>query len=85
MNRFASGSCGIACRCAGSKLRSTHDDGRHHVGLGPCVFCRDRCLRLRVRASLEGLAMAFDYTIAALVTVVLLVYLTYALLRPERF
>lgn len=27
----------------------------------------------------------FDYAIAALVTVVLLVYLTCALLRPERF
>ena len=29
--------------------------------------------------------MLFDYSLAALVTVGLLVYLTYALLRPERF
>jgi K+-transporting ATPase KdpF subunit len=29
--------------------------------------------------------MGFDYALAAIVTVVLLVYLTYALLRPERF
>jgi K+-transporting ATPase KdpF subunit len=29
--------------------------------------------------------MIFDYSIAALVTVGLLFYLTYALLRPERF
>ena len=29
--------------------------------------------------------MGFDYAIAAVVTVGLLVYLTYALLRPERF
>ncbi|MBN8962746.1 MAG: K(+)-transporting ATPase subunit F [Rhizobiales bacterium] len=29
--------------------------------------------------------MAFDYTLAAAVTVGLLIYLTYALLRPERF
>jgi K+-transporting ATPase KdpF subunit len=29
--------------------------------------------------------MIFDYTLAAIVTVGLLVYLTYALLRPERF
>jgi K+-transporting ATPase KdpF subunit len=29
--------------------------------------------------------MAFDYSLAALVTMGLLVYLTYALLRPERF
>ncbi|MDQ8727720.1 K(+)-transporting ATPase subunit F [Bradyrhizobium sp. LHD-71] len=29
--------------------------------------------------------MGFDYALAAIVTVGLLVYLTYALLRPERF
>ena len=29
--------------------------------------------------------MTFDYTLAALVTAGLLLYLTYALLRPERF
>jgi len=29
--------------------------------------------------------MIFDYSLAALVTVGLLVYLTYALLKPEQF
>lgn len=29
--------------------------------------------------------MTFDYALAALVTVGLLIYLTYALVRPERF
>jgi K+-transporting ATPase KdpF subunit len=29
--------------------------------------------------------MLFDYSLAAVVTAGLLVYLTYALLRPERF
>jgi K+-transporting ATPase KdpF subunit len=29
--------------------------------------------------------MVFDYSLAALVTVGLLVYLTFALLKPERF
>jgi K+-transporting ATPase ATPase F chain len=29
--------------------------------------------------------MIFDYTLAGAVTALLLVYLTYALLRPERF
>jgi K+-transporting ATPase KdpF subunit len=29
--------------------------------------------------------MTFDYTLAAIVTVGLLVYLTYALLQPEKF
>ena len=29
--------------------------------------------------------MTFDYSLAAAVTAALLIYLTYALLRPERF
>jgi K+-transporting ATPase KdpF subunit len=29
--------------------------------------------------------MTFDYSLAAVVTAGLLIYLTYALLRPERF
>jgi K+-transporting ATPase KdpF subunit len=29
--------------------------------------------------------MAFDYTLGAVVTLILLVYLVYALIRPERF
>jgi K+-transporting ATPase KdpF subunit len=29
--------------------------------------------------------MIFDYSLAAIVTVGLMIYLTYALLRPERF
>jgi len=29
--------------------------------------------------------MIFDYSLAALVTVALKIYLTYALLKPERF
>ncbi|MGA2312516.1 MAG: K(+)-transporting ATPase subunit F [Xanthobacteraceae bacterium] len=29
--------------------------------------------------------MTFDYSLAALVTLGLLIYLTYALLKPERF
>ena len=29
--------------------------------------------------------MTFDYSLAAVVTVGLLIYLTYALLKPERF
>jgi K+-transporting ATPase KdpF subunit len=33
----------------------------------------------------EGAAMLIDYSLASLVTAGLLIYLTYALLRPERF
>jgi K+-transporting ATPase KdpF subunit len=29
--------------------------------------------------------MTFDYSLAAIVTIGLMIYLTYALLRPERF
>jgi K+-transporting ATPase KdpF subunit len=29
--------------------------------------------------------MTFDYSLAAVVSLALLIYLTYALLRPERF
>jgi K+-transporting ATPase KdpF subunit len=29
--------------------------------------------------------MTLDYSVAGIVTVMLLIYLTYALLRPERF
>jgi K+-transporting ATPase KdpF subunit len=29
--------------------------------------------------------MLFDYTLAGIVTAALMIYLTYALLRPERF
>jgi len=41
---------------------------------------------MRLRAiTFEGFVMIFDYSLAGLVTAGLLVYLTYALLRPERF
>jgi K+-transporting ATPase KdpF subunit len=33
----------------------------------------------------EERAMTFDYTLASIVTAGLLIYLTYALLKPERF
>jgi K+-transporting ATPase KdpF subunit len=33
----------------------------------------------------EGLAMVFEYSLAGLVTAGLLVYLVYALLKPEQF
>jgi len=46
-------------------------------------------LAFSARAALEtqgrNTAMIFDYSLAGLVSVGLLIYLTYALLRPERF
>jgi K+-transporting ATPase KdpF subunit len=38
-----------------------------------------------VRQALREIAMTLDYALAIIVTVGLLVYLTYALLRPEKF
>ena len=47
------------------------------------LLCRSGTLSLAI-VSEEG-AMIFDYSLAGLVTLGLLFYLTYALLRPERF
>ena len=52
------------------------------IGLG---FLRCRSAT-RSRASVsEEAFMVFDYSLAGIVTVGLMIYLTYALLRPERF
>ena len=53
------------------------------IGLG--FFALSVGYAYRLRPALRRTAMIFDYSLAALVTVGLLVYLTYALLRPERF
>ena len=42
-------------------------------------------VRVRLRLALRVTAMIFDYSLAGLVTAGLLVYLTYALLKPEQF
>jgi K+-transporting ATPase KdpF subunit len=45
-----------------------------------------RCLCSIPETNPQGvLAMIFDYTLAGLVTVGLFFYLTFALMRPERF
>jgi K+-transporting ATPase KdpF subunit len=41
--------------------------------------------RLSLENAFEENAMIFDYSLAAIVSAGLLFYLTYALLRPERF
>jgi K+-transporting ATPase KdpF subunit len=61
-------------------------DGCRHAGDWFRLLRVVDCVRLRLRSALgEVSAMLFDYSLAALVTVGLLVYLTYALLKPERF
>jgi len=44
------------------------------------------CLYARLRPAVTGeMAMTLDYILSGAVTVFLTVYLTYALIRPERF
>ncbi|MGY3651718.1 K+-transporting ATPase KdpF subunit [Bradyrhizobium sp. LM4.3] len=55
------------------------------LGLGFAFFApRDR-LHLRLRTAVRERTMIFDYALAGTVSFGLLIYLTYALLRPERF
>jgi K+-transporting ATPase KdpF subunit len=61
------------------------DAGCSAAGLGARPVRDFRRLRLRLRSTLKESAMTFDYTLAAIVTVGLLIYLTYALLQPEKF
>ena len=53
------------------------------IGIG--FFALSVAYALRLRSALRGTTMIIDYALAVLVTAGLLVYLTYALLRPERF
>jgi K+-transporting ATPase KdpF subunit len=46
---------------------------------------RSRSLTPSLATGCEEARMIFDYSLAAIVMLGLMVYLTYALLRPERF
>jgi K+-transporting ATPase KdpF subunit len=49
------------------------------------MFRARHSLPIRLRPVLREKSMMFDYTLAALVTGGLLIYLVYALIRPEKF
>jgi K+-transporting ATPase KdpF subunit len=51
---------------------------------GIYMAARPTCTRSNTTAS-EATLMIFDYTLGAIVTIALTVYLVYALMRPERF
>jgi len=57
----------------------------YHFDLG--VFCPFLLVRGLLRAGLDGeeVGMNLEYLISGIITVFLLVYLTYALLKPEKF
>jgi K+-transporting ATPase KdpF subunit len=61
------------------------DVGHHHAGRWARLLRAVGRLHDHLRSALRRTAMIFDYSLAALVTAGLLFYLTYALLRPERF
>ena len=42
-------------------------------------------MRHRLPTTCEAIAMILDYALGAIVTIGLLVYLVYALIRPEKF
>jgi K+-transporting ATPase KdpF subunit len=65
-------------------LEHTHD-GRRHDGDRFRLFRAVDRLCLCLRPALRGTIMVFDYSLAGLVTAGLLVYLIYALLKPELF
>jgi K+-transporting ATPase KdpF subunit len=46
---------------------------------------RLRALRIRLRSFVRATAMSIDYVLGSIVTIGLLVYLVYALIRPEKF
>ena len=68
----------------GTRLENC-DDGRRHDGDRLRLFRAVDRLLLRLRPALRGTVMIFDYSLAGLVTAGLLVYLIYALLKPELF
>ena len=59
-------------------------DGHHYARDRVRPVRRIDRLRGRLRPSMTGVAMFFDYSLAGLVTVGLMIYLAYALLRPEQ-
>ena len=71
------------CACNGT-IGDLHDG---YLDAGARLRLLRACdwLRLRLRTVVRRSTMIFDYSLAGLVSLGLLFYLTYALLRPERF
>ena len=64
----------------------TIDDGHSSTRHSNRIFRPVLCLHQSLRPALTGgSAMTLDYILSGAVTVFLTVYLTYALIRPERF
>lgn len=61
------------------------DDGCSSDRRGARLLRRLLCLYARLRQAVREGAMLFDYVFGGAVTAFLALYLTYALVRPERF
>jgi K+-transporting ATPase KdpF subunit len=75
---------GICC-CPENFYSENSDDGRRHDGDRFRLFRAVDRLLLRLRPALRRSIMIFDYSLAGFVTAGLLIYLIYALLKPELF
>ena len=71
--------------CSGKHLKGSDHVRPHLVGNGSGLVRPVDRLRLRLRLALTEIPMTLDYTLAAIVAAGLLFYLTYALVRPEKF
>ena len=77
---------GTSRKCDARIAGSTSNVGSHFVVCRAWLLCLVDCLRLRLRHSLaRETPMLVDYALGGAVTAVLLIYLVYALLRPEKF
>ena len=74
-----------AFRPVWSLQRSPIDDGCSSDRRGGRLLRLLFCLYARLRQAVREAAMLFDYVFGGAVTVFLAIYLTYALIRPERF
>src|SRR5450631_1262234 len=74
-------------RHAGPRPRLLRGGGRLHLRLRTTLESDAFSSRewLRLKTLWRSTTMIFDYSLAAIVSAGLLFYLTYALLRPERF
>ena len=70
-----------------NKNNRSHDhDGYHSAWHRDPILRAVLCLHTSLRQALTGeTTMTLDYILSGAVTVFLTVYLTYALIRPERF
>ena len=67
------------------RIEEYRHDGPSDGGARHRLLCRRDRLHLRLRTAVTERIMIFDYALAGAVSFGLLIYLTYALLRPERF